>query len=94
MIIVLSYNLYILNSTYKAIQTYLQKCQRSWYINIYTPGTDKCRGFGFVTYSMEEDSHRALKEIKEYDGQKLSLTVAKKKLRDNKKKGMYEKMSR
>uniref|UniRef100_A0A3Q4I7H3 RRM domain-containing protein n=1 Tax=Neolamprologus brichardi TaxID=32507 RepID=A0A3Q4I7H3_NEOBR len=36
---------------------------------------EKCRGFGFVTYSMEEDAQRALKEIKEYDGQKLSLTV-------------------
>uniref|UniRef100_A0A3Q0SYJ9 RRM domain-containing protein n=1 Tax=Amphilophus citrinellus TaxID=61819 RepID=A0A3Q0SYJ9_AMPCI len=35
----------------------------------------KCRGFGFVTYSMAEDAQRALKEIKDYDGQKLSLTV-------------------
>lgn len=35
---------------------------------------------------MEEDSQRALKEIKEYDGQKISVSVAKKKL-DNKKKG-------
>uniref|UniRef100_A0AAQ5ZEJ2 RNA-binding protein 28 n=1 Tax=Amphiprion ocellaris TaxID=80972 RepID=A0AAQ5ZEJ2_AMPOC len=48
-------------------------------------GTEKCRGFGFVTYSMEEDAQRALKEIKEYDGQRLSLSVAKKKIKDKKK---------
>lgn len=47
--------------------------------------TEKCRGFGFVTYSMEEDAQRALKEIKEYDGQKLSLTVAKSKIKDKDK---------
>uniref|UniRef100_A0AAQ5YYY2 RRM domain-containing protein n=1 Tax=Amphiprion ocellaris TaxID=80972 RepID=A0AAQ5YYY2_AMPOC len=47
--------------------------------------TEKCRGFGFVTYSMEEDAQRALKEIKEYDGQRLSLSVAKKKIKDKKK---------
>lgn len=49
----------------------------------------KCRGFGFVTYSMEEDAKRALKEIKEYDGKKLSLSVAKKKLINKKKTGTY-----
>ncbi|KAK5612118.1 hypothetical protein CRENBAI_026151 [Crenichthys baileyi] len=48
-------------------------------------GTEKCRGFGFVTYSMEEDARRALKDVKEYDGKKLSLSVAKKKIRDEKK---------
>ncbi|XP_042268669.1 RNA-binding protein 28-like [Thunnus maccoyii] len=48
-------------------------------------GSEKCRGFGYVTYSMEEDAQRALKEIKEYDGQKLSVTVAKKKIKDKKK---------
>lgn len=48
--------------------------------------TEKCRGFGFVTYSMAEDAQRALKEIKDYDGQKLSLTVAKSKIKDKNKK--------
>ncbi|KAG8012597.1 RNA-binding protein 28 [Nibea albiflora] len=50
-------------------------------------GAEKCRGFGYVTYSMEEDAQRAMKEIKEYDGKKISLSVAKKKIRDNKKTG-------
>ncbi|XP_029910201.1 RNA-binding protein 28 isoform X2 [Myripristis murdjan] len=48
-------------------------------------GTDKCRGFGYVTYSMEEDAQRAIKEIREYDGQRISLSVAKKKINDKKK---------
>ncbi|XP_027128868.1 RNA-binding protein 28 isoform X2 [Larimichthys crocea] len=50
-------------------------------------GAEKCRGFGYVTYSMEEDAQRAMKEIKDYDGKKISLSVAKKKIRDNKKTG-------
>uniref|UniRef100_A0A671YES0 RNA-binding protein 28 n=1 Tax=Sparus aurata TaxID=8175 RepID=A0A671YES0_SPAAU len=48
-------------------------------------GTETCRGFGYVTFSMVEDAQRALKEIKEYDGKKISLSVAKRKLKDNKK---------
>ncbi|XP_068595474.1 RNA-binding protein 28 [Brachionichthys hirsutus] len=48
-------------------------------------GSEKCRGFGYVTYSMAEDAQRALKEIKEFDGQRLSLSVAKKKIQDRKK---------
>uniref|UniRef100_A0A3B4UPD4 RRM domain-containing protein n=1 Tax=Seriola dumerili TaxID=41447 RepID=A0A3B4UPD4_SERDU len=50
-------------------------------------GTETCRGFGYVTYSMEEDAKRALKEVKEYDGQRVFLSVAKKKIRDKKKTG-------
>uniref|UniRef100_A0A8C7XN36 RNA binding motif protein 28 n=1 Tax=Oryzias sinensis TaxID=183150 RepID=A0A8C7XN36_9TELE len=48
-------------------------------------GTEKCRGFGFVKYSMEEDAQRALKEIKDFDGKRLSLSLAKKKIDDKKK---------
>ncbi|KAI1883400.1 hypothetical protein AGOR_G00231050 [Albula goreensis] len=48
-------------------------------------GTDKCRGFGYVTFAMVDDSQRALKEIKEYDGKKISVVVAKRKQNDKKK---------
>uniref|UniRef100_A0A671SF43 RNA-binding protein 28-like n=1 Tax=Sinocyclocheilus anshuiensis TaxID=1608454 RepID=A0A671SF43_9TELE len=47
--------------------------------------TEKCRGFGYVTFSMEDDAQRAIKEVREYDGEKIFVTVAKKKP-DNKKK--------
>uniref|UniRef100_A0A7N8Y6Y6 RNA binding motif protein 28 n=1 Tax=Mastacembelus armatus TaxID=205130 RepID=A0A7N8Y6Y6_9TELE len=40
-------------------------------------GIERCRGFGYVTYSMEEDAQRALKEITEYDGKRISLSVEK-----------------
>uniref|UniRef100_A0A3P9JG74 RNA binding motif protein 28 n=1 Tax=Oryzias latipes TaxID=8090 RepID=A0A3P9JG74_ORYLA len=53
-------------------------------------GTEKCRGFGFVKYSMEEDAQRALKEIKDFDGKRLSLSLAKKKIDDKKKAGLDE----
>lgn len=48
-------------------------------------GAEKCRGFGYVTYSMEEDAQRALKDIKDYDGKRLSISIAKKKLKDKRK---------
>uniref|UniRef100_A0A3Q1H2J9 RNA-binding protein 28 n=1 Tax=Anabas testudineus TaxID=64144 RepID=A0A3Q1H2J9_ANATE len=57
-------------------------------------GTEKCRGFGYVTYSMEEDAQRALKEVKEYDGKRLSLSVAKKKIKDKKKAEKNEQQSK
>uniref|UniRef100_A0A671S1K8 RNA-binding protein 28-like n=1 Tax=Sinocyclocheilus anshuiensis TaxID=1608454 RepID=A0A671S1K8_9TELE len=47
--------------------------------------TEKCRGFGYVTFSMEEDAQWAIKEVKAYEGEKIFVTVAKKKP-DNKKK--------
>ncbi|XP_060779605.1 RNA-binding protein 28 [Neoarius graeffei] len=48
-------------------------------------GSETCRGIGYVTYSMEEDAQRALREIKDYDGQKISVVQAKKKLHEKKK---------
>uniref|UniRef100_A0A3Q3WQ49 RRM domain-containing protein n=1 Tax=Mola mola TaxID=94237 RepID=A0A3Q3WQ49_MOLML len=54
-------------------------------------GAEKCRGFGYVTYSMNEDAQRALKELKEYDGHKLSVCVAKKKIHDKRKTGVCAK---
>ncbi|KAJ8262127.1 hypothetical protein GJAV_G00162570 [Gymnothorax javanicus] len=48
-------------------------------------GGDECRGFGYVTFAMEEDSQRAMKEIKDYDGRKISVVVAKRKPNDQKK---------
>ncbi|XP_075998435.1 RNA-binding protein 28 [Genypterus blacodes] len=48
-------------------------------------GAEKCRGFGYVTFAMEEDAQRAMSDIKEYDGQRISLSVAKKKMKDKKK---------
>ncbi|KAM4038001.1 RNA-binding protein 28 isoform 2-T2 [Anomaloglossus baeobatrachus] len=49
-------------------------------------GAEKCRGLGYVTFSMLEDAQKAMKEIKEYDGKKIEVMVAKKKLRDKDKK--------
>uniref|UniRef100_A0A7N8WTB9 RNA-binding protein 28 n=1 Tax=Mastacembelus armatus TaxID=205130 RepID=A0A7N8WTB9_9TELE len=54
-------------------------------------GIERCRGFGYVTYSMEEDAQRALKEITEYDGKRISLSVAKKKLKEKRKIAPKEK---
>lgn len=49
-------------------------------------GAEKCRGIGYVTFSMLEDAQKAMKEIKEYDGKKIEVMVAKKKLCDKDKK--------
>ncbi|GCC30743.1 hypothetical protein chiPu_0009197, partial [Chiloscyllium punctatum] len=43
-------------------------------------GSQTCRGFGYVTFSLPADAQKALKEVKFYDGQKLSVSLAKKKL--------------
>ncbi|MBN3322891.1 RBM28 protein, partial [Atractosteus spatula] len=48
-------------------------------------GGETCRGFGYVTFSMEEDAQKAMKEIKQYDGQQIVLMLAKKKQHNKKK---------
>ncbi|KAL7878578.1 hypothetical protein AOLI_G00095520 [Acnodon oligacanthus] len=48
--------------------------------------SEKCRGIGYVTYAMGEDAERALKEITKYDGHKIFVVLAKKKLSDEKKR--------
>ncbi|XP_069317648.1 RNA-binding protein 28 isoform X1 [Eulemur rufifrons] len=48
-------------------------------------GNKACRGFGYVTFSMLEDVQRALKEITTFEGRKINVTVAKKKLRNKTK---------
>ena len=47
----------------------------------------KCRGIGYVTFPMAEDAQRALSEIRDYDGKKIRVLVAKKKIIVKKKKG-------
>lgn len=42
---------------------------------------------------MKDDAERALKEIKEYDGKRLSLCVAKKKTQGQKKPGLFKTIS-
>lgn len=51
----------------------------------YCSGSKACRGFGYVTFSMPEDVQRALKEITTFEGSKINVSVAKKKLRNKSK---------
>ncbi|XP_032762743.1 RNA-binding protein 28 [Rattus rattus] len=48
-------------------------------------GSKACRGFGYVTFSMLEDVQRALKEITTFEGCKINVTIAKKKLKNKSK---------
>ncbi|KAL6106855.1 rbm28 [Pungitius sinensis] len=52
--------------------------------------SETCRGFGYVIYSMVEDARRALKEVKEYDGRRVIVAVAKRKIKDKGKKAPKE----
>lgn len=51
----------------------------------YCSGSKTCRGFGYVTFSMREDVQRALKEITTFEGCKINVSVAKKKLKNKSK---------
>lgn len=50
-------------------------------------GSEKCRGIGYVTFSMEEDAQRAQNEIKQFDGRRITVVVAKKKPPKKQKQG-------
>ncbi|XP_075772847.1 RNA-binding protein 28 isoform X2 [Pelodiscus sinensis] len=45
-------------------------------------GSETCRGFGYVTFSLLEDAQRALREVTAFEGRAISVTVAKKKLKE------------
>nr|XP_045016826.1 RNA-binding protein 28 [Jaculus jaculus] len=53
-------------------------------------GSKTCRGFGYVTFSMLEDVQKALKEITTFEGCKINVKVAKKKLRSKSKEKKNE----
>ncbi|KAM6960581.1 RNA-binding protein 28 [Aplochiton taeniatus] len=53
-------------------------------------GTETCRGFGYVTFAMEDDAHRAVKELREYEGKRIIVSVAKKKIDKRKREPTEE----
>uniref|UniRef100_A0A8C0QP55 RRM domain-containing protein n=1 Tax=Chelonoidis abingdonii TaxID=106734 RepID=A0A8C0QP55_CHEAB len=42
-------------------------------------GSETCRGFGYVTFSLLEDAQRALREVTTFEGHEIKVAVAKKK---------------
>ncbi|KAH1186733.1 RNA-binding protein 28 [Mauremys mutica] len=49
-------------------------------------GSETCRGFGYVTFSLLEDAQRALREVTTFEGHEIKVAVAKKKLREKKQR--------
>ncbi|XP_062990520.1 RNA-binding protein 28 [Elgaria multicarinata webbii] len=50
------------------------------------PGSETCRGFGFVTFSLSEDAQRAIQEITTFGNRKINVTLANPKPRNKGKK--------
>ncbi|NXK15182.1 RBM28 protein, partial [Herpetotheres cachinnans] len=53
-------------------------------------GTKTCRGFGYVTFSLAEDAQRALQEATILGGRRLSVTLARQRPREGRKKPQQE----